>query len=46
MWPSGSTWPEQAKVDAFFFADAMGLQGEYNGSRDIVFETANTPPKT
>ena len=35
---------EQAKVDAFFFTDVLGIQGEFNRSRDIVFEQAVNVP--
>ena len=31
---------EAAKIDAFFFTDVLGIQGEFNRSRDVVFEQA------
>lgn len=44
MWVDLAKKAEQAKVDAFFFTDLMGVQGEYNGSRDVVFEMAMNVP--
>lgn len=44
MWVDLAKKAEDAKVDAFFFTDVMGVQGEYNGSRDIVFEMAMNVP--
>lgn len=44
MWVDLAKKAEQAKFDAFFFTDVMGVQGEYNGSRDIVFEMAMNVP--
>lgn len=44
MWVDLAKRAEQAKFDAFFFTDVMGVQGEYNGSRDIVFEMAMNVP--
>jgi long-chain alkane monooxygenase len=44
LWVDLAKRAEQAKVDAFFFTDVMGVQGEYNGSRDIVFEMAMNVP--
>ncbi|BBZ31282.1 monooxygenase (plasmid) [Mycolicibacterium madagascariense] len=35
---------EQAKVDAFFFTDVIGVQGQYKGSSDVVFEMAMNVP--
>src|SRR6478672_391185 len=35
---------EQAKVDAFFFTDVIGVQGQYQGSNDVVFEMAMNVP--
>ncbi|MGE2731810.1 LLM class flavin-dependent oxidoreductase [Mycolicibacterium vaccae] len=44
MWVELAKTAEQAKVDAFFFTDVMGVAGEYNGSRDIIFEQAMNVP--
>lgn len=44
LWVELAKKAEQAKVDAFFFTDVMGVQGEYNGSRDIIFEQAMNVP--
>ncbi|MEZ0341591.1 LLM class flavin-dependent oxidoreductase [Mycobacterium sp. pV006] len=44
MWVDLAKKAEQAKVDAFFFTDVMGVQSEYNGSRDIIFEQAMNVP--
>jgi long-chain alkane monooxygenase len=35
---------EQAKIDAFFFTDVIGVQGQYKGSNDVVFEMAINVP--
>jgi long-chain alkane monooxygenase len=39
-----ATKAEQAKIDASFFTDVIGVQGEYNGSRDVIFEMAMNVP--
>jgi long-chain alkane monooxygenase len=44
MWVELAKKAEQAKFDAFFFTDVLGVQGEYNGSRDVVFEQAMNVP--
>lgn len=44
MWVDLAKKAELAKVDAFFFTDVMGVQGEYKGKRDIVFEMAMNVP--
>ncbi|WNG87215.1 LLM class flavin-dependent oxidoreductase [Mycobacterium sp. ITM-2016-00317] len=44
MWVELAKKAEQSKIDAFFYTDVMGVQGEYNGSRDIVFEQAMNVP--
>lgn len=44
LWVDLAKKAERARVDAFFFTDVMGVQGEYNGSRDIVFEMAMNVP--
>ncbi len=44
LWVDLAKKAEQAKVDAFFFTDVMGVQGQYNGSSDIVFEMAMNVP--
>jgi FMN-dependent oxidoreductase (nitrilotriacetate monooxygenase family) len=44
LWVDLARRAEQAKVDAFFFTDVMGVQGEYKGSRDVVFEMAMNVP--
>lgn len=44
LWVDLAKKAEQAKIDAFFFTDVIGVQGEYNGSRDIVFEMAMNVP--
>lgn len=44
MWVDLAKKAEQAKIDAFFFTDVLGIQGEYNRSRDIVFEQAVNVP--
>ncbi|MBX7433126.1 LLM class flavin-dependent oxidoreductase [Mycobacterium sp. Y57] len=44
MWVDLARKAEQAKIDAFFFTDIMGVQGEFNGSRDVIFEQAMNVP--
>lgn len=44
LWIDLAKRAEQAKVDAFFFTDVIGVQGEYNGSRDVIFEQAMNVP--
>ncbi|MDZ7882643.1 MAG: NtaA/DmoA family FMN-dependent monooxygenase [Mycobacterium sp.] len=44
LWVDLAKRAEQAKVDAFFFTDVIGVQGEYNGSRDVIFEMAMNVP--
>lgn len=44
LWVDLAKKAEQAKVDAFFFTDVVGVQGEYRGSRDIIFEMAMNVP--
>lgn len=44
LWVDLAKKAEQAKIDAFFFTDVLGIQGEYNRSRDIVFEQAVNVP--
>lgn len=44
LWVDLAKKAEQAKIDAFFFTDVLGIQGEYNHSRDIVFEQAVNVP--
>lgn len=44
LWVDLAKKAEQAKVDAFFFTDVIGVQGEYNGSRDVIFEMAMNVP--
>lgn len=44
LWVDLARKAERAKVDAFFFTDVIGVQGEYNGSRDVVFEMAMNVP--
>ncbi len=44
LWVDLAKKAEQAKVDAFFFTDVLGVQGEYNGSRDVIFEQAVNVP--
>jgi len=44
LWVELAKRAEQAKVDAFFFTDVIGVQGEYNGSRDVIFEMAMNVP--
>jgi long-chain alkane monooxygenase len=41
----GSCQPaEEAKINAVLFTDVLGVQGEFNGSRDVVFEQAVNVP--
>lgn len=44
LWVDLAKKAEQAKVDAFFFTDVIGVQGEYNGTRDVIFEMAMNVP--
>jgi long-chain alkane monooxygenase len=44
LWVDLAKKAEQAKIDAFFFTDVLGIQGEFNRSRDIVFEQAVNVP--
>ncbi len=44
LWVDLAKRAEQAKIDAFFFTDVIGVQGEYNGSRDVIFEMAMNVP--
>lgn len=44
LWVDLARKAEQSKVDAFFFTDVIGVQGEYNGSRDVIFEQAMNVP--
>lgn len=44
LWVDLAKRAEQAKIDAFFFTDVIGVQGEYNGSNDVVFEMAMNVP--
>lgn len=44
LWVDLAKKAEKAKVDAFFFTDVIGVQGEYNGSRDVIFEMAMNVP--
>jgi FMN-dependent oxidoreductase (nitrilotriacetate monooxygenase family) len=44
LWVDLAKRAEQAKVDAFFFTDVLGVKGEYNGYDDIVFEMAMNVP--
>lgn len=44
LWVDLAKRAESAKVDGFFFTDVIGVQGRYNGSRDIVFEMAMNVP--
>lgn len=41
LWVELARKAEEAKVDAFFFTD---VQGEFNGSRDVIFEMAMNVP--
>jgi FMN-dependent oxidoreductase (nitrilotriacetate monooxygenase family) len=44
LWVELAQKAERAKVDAFFFTDVIGVHGEYNGSRDVIFEMAMNVP--
>jgi long-chain alkane monooxygenase len=44
LWTDLAKKAEQAKIDAFFFTDVLGIQGEFNGSRDVIFEQAMNVP--
>ncbi|MEO3760141.1 LLM class flavin-dependent oxidoreductase [Mycobacterium sp. B14F4] len=44
LWVDLAKKAEQAKIDAFFFTDVLGIQGEYGRSRDVVFEQAVNVP--
>ena len=44
LWVDLAKKAERAKIDAFFFTDVLGIQGEFNRSRDIVFEQAVNVP--
>jgi long-chain alkane monooxygenase len=44
LWVDLAKKAEQAKIDAFFFTDVIGVQGEYKGSRDVIFEMAMNVP--
>lgn len=44
LWADLAKKAEQAKIDAFFFTDVLGVQGEFNGSRDVIFEQAMNVP--
>ena len=44
LWVDLARKAERAKIDAFFFTDVLGIQGEYDGSRDIDFEMAVNVP--
>ncbi|MFN6550454.1 NtaA/DmoA family FMN-dependent monooxygenase [Mycolicibacterium septicum] len=44
LWVELARKAEEAKVDAFFFTDVIGVQGEFNGSRDVIFEMAMNVP--
>ena len=44
LWVDLAKKAERAKIDAFFFTDVLGIQGEFNQSRDIVFEQAVNVP--
>src|SRR5271166_635542 len=44
LWVELAKKAEQAKIDAFFFTDVLGIQGEFNRSRDVVFEQAVNVP--
>jgi FMN-dependent oxidoreductase (nitrilotriacetate monooxygenase family) len=44
LWVDLARKAERANVDAFFFTDVIGVQGEYNGSRDVIFEMAMNVP--
>lgn len=44
LWVDLAKKAEQAKIDAFFFTDVIGVQGSYQGSRDIIFEMGMNVP--
>ncbi|WP_319436857.1 LLM class flavin-dependent oxidoreductase [Mycobacterium sp. RTGN5] len=44
LWVDLAIKAEHAKIDAFFFTDVIGVHGEYNGSRDVIFEMAMNVP--
>lgn len=44
LWVDLAKKAEAAKIDAFFFTDVVGVQGEYKGSRDIIFEMGMNVP--
>jgi long-chain alkane monooxygenase len=44
LWVDLAKKAEKAKIDAFFFTDVIGVQGEYKGSRDVIFEMAMNVP--
>lgn len=44
LWVDLAKKAERAKIDAFFFTDVIGVQGEFNGSRDVIFEMAMNVP--
>ena len=44
LWTELAKKAEDAKIDAFFFTDVLGVQGEFNGSRDVIFEQAMNVP--
>lgn len=44
IWVDLAKKAERAKIDAFFFTDVLGIQGEFNGSRDVVFEMGVNVP--
>ncbi|WP_179475769.1 LLM class flavin-dependent oxidoreductase [Mycolicibacterium vinylchloridicum] len=44
MWVDLAKRAEQAKIDAFFFTDVVGVQGQYQGSNDVIFEMAMNVP--
>jgi FMN-dependent oxidoreductase (nitrilotriacetate monooxygenase family) len=44
LWVDLTKKAERAKIDAFFFTDVIGVQGEYKGSRDVIFEMAMNVP--
>jgi long-chain alkane monooxygenase len=44
LWTDLAKRAEQAKIDALFFTDVLGVQGEFNGSRDVVSEQAMNVP--
>lgn len=44
LWVDLAKKAEHAKIDAFFFTDLLGIQGEFNGSRDVIFQQAMNVP--